>query len=208
MTKHGFSRLIPIFVCIVALAAMMILTPASAKAPMADNASEKISILPLRQIVAMVPSDPVPTSGSELIRGKDGVFVSLTTKNLMPGWVYTAWAGIFNNPEECATHPCSGADFANPAVQGSRVNLGGRIIGMDGSATYGSFAGIGDTTSAFDGPGLLDPKHAEIHTVVRSHGPALMGMALADQLSKFNGGCPPNTCVNVQVAVHQPPSDK
>jgi hypothetical protein len=209
MTKHGLIRLSAISLCVAALVTQIALMPTIGKAPMTDNAGEKISILPLLPItMGMVGSDPVPTSGTELIRGKDGAFMSVTTKNLTPGWVYTAWMGAFNNPEECATHPCSGADFANPAVQGSRINCGGRIIGPDGSATYGSFVRIGDTTSAFDGPGLLDPKHAEIHLVVRSHGPAVMGMALADQLSMFNGGCPPNMCVNVQVAVHQPPSDK
>ncbi|HEY8225614.1 MAG TPA: hypothetical protein VIG25_10070 [Pyrinomonadaceae bacterium] len=207
MTKHGFIRLTVISACVAALLAVIALTPAAGKAPMSDNASEKISLLPLHPItMGVIGSDFVPTSGTELIRGKDRVFISITTKNLMPGWVYTAWLGIFNNPELCATHPCSGADFANPAVEGSRVNCGGRIIGLDGSATYGSVVTLGDTTSAFDGPGLLDPAHSEIHVVVRSHGPALMGMVLADQLSKFNGGCPPNTCVNVQIAMHRPPS--
>jgi hypothetical protein len=213
MKKHSFSRLITISVGIGALTALMMFTSVSSKAPAlaapapADNASEDISFLPL---VVFGTSNVVPTSGTELIRGKDAVFMSLTTKNLTPGWVYTAWLGIFNNPEECATHPCSGMDFTNSAVQGSRVNCGGRIIGPDGSATFGSFVGIADTTSAFDGPGLLDPKHAEIHFVVRSHGLASMDATiLGQQLSKFNGGCPMGVgCANVQAAIHQPPSDK
>ena len=212
MKKHSFSRLITISVSTAVLTALLIFTPAGSKpsalaapAP-ADNASEEISFLPL---VVFGTSNAVPTSGTELIRGKEAVFMSLTTKNLTPGWVYTAWLGIFNNPEQCATHPCSGMDFTNPAVQGSRINAGGRIIGPDGSATFGSFVGIGDTTSAFDGPGLLDPKHAEIHFVVRSHGPASGdATVLGQQLSMFNGGCPPNTCANAQIAMHQPPSDQ
>ncbi len=211
MTKHGFTRLMTIPACIAALAALMALTPASGKAPAAavaaagENSSEKISIRPVRPIIMGMPgSGVVQAAGSQLTRDKNSVFMILGTKGLTPGWVYTAWAGIFNNPSECATRPCSGADFMNPAVQGSRVNWGGRIIGTDGSATYAGFIGVGDTTSAFDGPGLLDPKHAEIHLVVRSHGMALMGAMLTEQLSLFNGGCPPNTCGNFQISIHEP----
>jgi hypothetical protein len=167
----------------------------------AENSSEKISIRPVR---VMATGLIQPAAGSQLTRDRDAIFAILNTKGLNPGWVYTAWFGIFNNPSECATRPCSAADFMNPAVQGSRVNFGGRIIGPDGAATYGAFLGVGDTTSAFDGPGLLDPKHAEIHLVVRSHGPALMGAMLTEQLSLFNGGCPPNMCMNVQSSVHAP----
>jgi len=210
MTKQRFTLLMAISACIVALAASIALTPAAnatgkatsvAIPAAADNASEKISIRAVRVIAT---GSVQQAAGSQLTRARDGVFGSLTTKDLNPGWVYTAWFGFFNNPSECATRPCSGADFANPAVQGSRVNFGGRIIGDDGSATYGGFMRIGDTTAAFDGPGLLDPKHAEIHLVVRSHGPALAGPALMAQLTTFNGGCPPNMCVNVQVSVHAP----
>jgi hypothetical protein len=191
--------------CIAALAALTALTPASGKVPAggipADNSSEKISI---RAVRVMATGAVQQGAGSQLTRDKDGIFGIISTKGLNPGWVYTAWFGIFNSPDQCATRPCSGADFANPAVMGSRVNFGGKLIGPDGSAVYGGFLGLGDTTAAFDGPGLLDPKHAEIHMVIRSHGPALMGTAFMDQLSMFNGGCPPNTCVNVQSSVHAP----
>jgi hypothetical protein len=180
MTKHGSIRLIMISACIAALVAQIALTSAAKAtgnapalgAAAAEDASEKISIRP---VLVVMSTTVVPAAGSQLIRTRDGVFMTLSTKNLTPGWVYTAWWGIFNNPSNCATRPCSAADFGptNP-VQGSRVNAGGRIIGPDGSAIYSAFLGLGDTTGAFDGPGLLNPKHAEIHLVVRSHGPALM----------------------------------
>jgi hypothetical protein len=44
---------------------------------------------------------------------------------------------------------------------------------------------------------------SEIHLVVRDHGPKFPGN---DQLSGFNGGCPPETCVNVQASVHPAPA--
>ncbi len=202
MSKRGFFSLITISVCVAVLAVLTVLTPASnARLVPADNSSEKISI---HSVITMSTGAVQPAAGSQLTRDKDAIFGIISTKGLNPGWVYTAWFGIFNNPDACATRPCSGADFANPAVMGSRVNFGGKLIGPDGSATYGGFLAVGDTTSAFDGPGLLDPKHAEIHMVIRSHGPALTGTAFTDQLSLFNGGCPPNMCGNVQASVHAP----
>jgi len=210
MTKHRFTLLMTISTCVAALAASIALTSAASatgKAPSvampgaAENSSEKISIRPVQVIATGLIQ---PAAGSQLTRDRHAIFGLLSTKGLNPGWVYTAWFGIFNNPSACATRPCSAIDFMNPAVQGSRVNFGGRIIGADGAAIYGAFLEVGDTTGAFDGPGLLEPRHAEIHLVVRSHGPALMGAMLTEQLMLFNGGCPPNMCVNVQVSVHAP----
>jgi hypothetical protein len=148
----------------------------------------------------------IPAAGSLLARSREGVFMELHTSGLAAGSVVTAWWVVFNNPEECATSPCSVADLPNPAVQSSLVNAAGRVVGADGAASYGDFLAVGDTTGAFTGPGLLDPFKAEIHLVTRTHGPALTAdpAALAQQLSTFNGGCPPNTCANLQVSIHQP----
>ena len=139
MTKHGFFRLLMTSACITALVVSMMLTTANSKAPAAaapaDDSSEKISIRPVLNLMAAGAVQP--GAGSQLTRDKDAIFGIINTKGLNPGWVYTAWFGIFNNPDQCATRPCSAADFANPAVMGSRVNFGGRLIGPDGSATYG-----------------------------------------------------------------------
>jgi hypothetical protein len=62
---------------------------------------------------------------------------------------------------------------------------------------------VGDTSGALFGPALLDPFKAEMHLVIRSHGQPLSGM-IEEQISSFNGGCPPNTCANVQASIHQP----
>jgi hypothetical protein len=76
---------------------------------------------------------------------------------------------------------------------GSRVNFGGRLIGMDGAATYGAFL-VGDTTTAFDGPGLLDPKHAEIHLVVRGIEPHL-AYPYSHALRRRNSSKEINSCL-------------
>jgi len=162
----------------------------------------KITTRPLMRI----PDGSVVRGGTSLARNRDSVFATAHTSGLTPGEAVTSWFGIFNNPRHCATRPCTAADFSNPAVEGSIVNFGGQIIGLDGSATYGAFLKVGDTSTTFSGPGLLNPMKAEILIVMRSHGPAILNNPelLKQQLSMFMGGCPPNACVNVQESIHQP----
>ena len=148
----------------------------------------------------------VPTGGSMLARNANGVFMTINTAGLTPGTVATAWLAVFNAPARCATNPCSPADFGNPAVHASLVYGGGRIIGADGTAVFGGFRAVGDTMGIFmgDARGLILPLTAEIHLAVRTHGAASTDPAvLNQQLTTFTGGCPPNTCTNLQVSFHQ-----
>lgn len=188
-------------------AAILLITLAANIAGQGDrNGNVKTSILPLS---VATTGETVPYSGTSLSRNNHGVFFTAHTQGLTSGHVVTAWMAVFNNPQHCATNPCTPADFANPLVDGTPLNNGGQIIGLDGAATYGAFRAIGDATGARPGigtgNGVVDPRRAEIHIVIRSHGPAMLGnpTVLAEQLSMFNGGCPPNTCVNIQMSVHQ-----
>lgn len=164
----------------------------------------------IRPVMSVVSGQVVPGTGTILVRTKETVFATMHTSGLTPGTAVTFWFGIFNSPGNCATRPCTAADFANPNVQGSVANGGGQIIGADGTVTYGAFRTVGDTTGVAPGigtgQGLLDPRRAEIHLVTRFHGPAnLIDLViLGQQLSMFNGGCPPNTCTNLQASIHQP----
>lgn len=162
-----------------------------------------VTTLPVR---VMATQAVIPASGSMLVRTNNGVFMTLTTQGLVPGTVATVWFAIFNTPAACATNPCTPVDLDNPATHGGLFNNGGRIVGADGSATFGGFRAIGDETGRERGTrGLILPRTAEIHLVVRTHGPAILNdpMVLSQQLSMFNGGCPPNTCTTIQASVHQ-----
>jgi hypothetical protein len=167
--------------------------------------SAKTSIQPL---VAIDTGSVIPGTGSILVRTKDAVGMTLHSFGLVPGNAYTAWFAIFNNPKACATNPCTGDDLANPHVQGVVLNATGQIAGEDGTADFGAFRAVGDPTGRAESLGtamaLQQPLKAQIFLVVRSHGPALDGADLRAQLSMFNGGCPPNSCDDVQIAFHLP----
>lgn len=214
-TTNRLSRLLIFSTCVVALAAQV---PTGAQgsgqqgaAP--EHAGTRVSISPVYVFHPLLQGQLVYGAGSQLVRSDDGVFMTFHTQGLTPGTVATAWWVFFNDPKECLTSPCRVADLlTNPASQPSLLYAAGRVVGPDGALDLGSFRAVGDTSGGESfppfpatNPGLLDPKGAEIHIVIRTHGPALLGndAALTAQLTTFNGGCPPNNCGNVQLSIHE-----
>lgn len=121
----------------------------------------------------------------------------------------------FNNPAAC-DNSCNAPDLGNPAVLGTVLYAAGHVIGPNGKGNFAAHLAVGDTSGdsfpvEFPGDlvGLIAPLEAEIHLVVRSHGPPLPGQ-VAEQISTFNGGgChdpgdPTDACEDQQFAVHLP----
>lgn len=143
----------------------------------------------------------------------------------------TVWWVVFNHPEHCATSPCGEPDLFEPDVGGSVFYATGAVSDEDGNVTFVAsayetdpvrFADTDPNTAMLQlfglpaGPGLLDSAQAEIHLVVRVHGPAAFDDAelLAEQLSVFlDSACDdarlepqgrPNECEDIQFAVFPP----
>jgi hypothetical protein len=142
--------------------------------------------------------DPTAATGtSTLIRTDSGISASLRTSELPPGTANTLWFVVFNNPSACATRPCLAPDLFNPAVQGDFLYGGGNIVGGSGSSGFGGHLPVGDNSGSGHleigtgglAVGLLDPRGAEVHLLVHSHGPAMTGQTLKAQISSFLGGC-------------------
>ncbi|MCI0424041.1 MAG: hypothetical protein L0312_33340 [Acidobacteria bacterium] len=224
MKKHVLSRL-TLVVCFLLMVTMLVTwlpaQPASGQEGQQEGeAALAQSDLELRSLKSLLPGanisirpvksipngSVVPGTGTILVRGRDEVFSTIHTSGLTPGTVLTSWWVIFNNPRHCATRPCTVPDLSNPLVQGATVSGGGKIIGADGTATFGAFLAVGDTAGINAGPGLLAPMRAEIHLAMRSHGPAITDdpETLRQQLSTFNGACPPNSCATIQASIHEP----
>lgn len=146
---------------------------------------------------------------------------------------------VFNNPEECATpNMCFDPDFGNPDVQIDVMYGGGNVVGASGRATVGFHHKAGDNSGSISdlfglftdenggGFGLRNPLGAEVHYVIRFHGPKNPA-AMPDQISGYPGGCvdfapygypfPENgphelytgagQCQDVIFAVNSPPAD-
>lgn len=90
-----------------------------------------------------------------------------------------------------------------PAVRGndsavtSVLYAAGHVVGGSGRATFSGRLATGDTDGALWGPGLVNPTTAEIHLVVRDHGPK---GDTNEQIRSF-GACNP-TCTDIQISPH------
>jgi hypothetical protein len=157
-------------------------------------------------------------SASRLTRDDEGLTLTVNT-NSLPAAAYTVWWVVFNNPEFCSG-PCNQPDLMDPAVDAAIVYGTGGVVGEDGIGNFTTQLAEGDTARVnpehmgFPGSdkGLVDARKAEIHFVVRSHGPASddPGM-LNTQLTTFNGGCKTGAtdgfaCFDPQSGVHLPPN--
>jgi hypothetical protein len=183
--------------------------------------SDHISVSPIYWL-----SEEVGTS--MLVRTPSGISFTYQTSGLPAGQVVTLWVVVFNNPDACATDPCTFADMPNPEAQGDFLYGGGHVIGGSGRGNYGGHLAVGDISGSglaeIGGTalGLIDPFTAEIIFALHSHGPAVPGQTLKAQLSSFLGGCevflgndgiadgpediPDDVgeCVTFQLSVHQP----
>jgi hypothetical protein len=154
----------------------------------------------------------IPYAGASLSRNNEAAFATISTSGLTPDHVVTLWWAIFNNPEFCATPACAPSDLNNPSVNGSLQFGGGQVVGLNGRADFGGYLAVGDNTGFHllpqfplmpnPAPGLVNPKSATIHLVIRSHGPASADPTILNQqLTSFGGGCSVNPCANVQAAL-------
>jgi hypothetical protein len=201
------------------IAVSLLGTSFRARAEDNEGQKETFQIRPLNP----VPMSPDPATGAvRLNRTRQELSATVHVTDLNPNSAFTVWVAVFNNPEACLTNPagpvhCSATDLAavpNPA-KSSFFNVGAFVTGaINGTANTsirirsglppegafilwgkGGLNDIGVTPGLHEGNGF----GAEVHIVIRAHG-LIIPTAITDQLSMFNGGCPPNTCANVDSA--------
>lgn len=142
-----------------------------------------------------------------LNKNGNGFTVNFKTTGLTPGYTYTLWAVVFNEPGNCTgAEGCNEPDIFDPAVVADVIYMAGSVAGNNGKGNFSGHLKEGDVSgSIFPEPnGLIDVTTAEIHFVVRCHGPKIPG-EVGEQINTFNGGCPGGVgCVDIQFAVFPP----
>lgn len=148
------------------------------------------------------PTGPI-TGTATLHRNKNGITVNFKAENLYPG-AYTIWWVIWNKPENCAVEDeCMEPDFPLPGsiVNGVGVEVmyaGGHVVGNNGKGNFSARLNAGDdspesmnTSFGFPSVGGLavgNTFDAEVHVVLRTHGPSVPGL-INEQISSYRGGC-------------------
>lgn len=139
------------------------------------------------------------TGTSTLTRTKSNITVSYTTKGLTPGYCYTLWWVVWNNPEECnVPGACDGSDFEKAEkVEVEVMYATGQQVTTEGAINF--TAQLSDTDTYVSSNALfgLPPAgglqkgnalNAQIFAVIRSHGPAIPGK-VEEQIGSYEGGC-------------------
>lgn len=183
---------------------------------------------PSREEVRTFPGPGSVVAGADatLIRHGDGISFTFTGAGLTAGNAYTIWFVAFNSPEACtapmtdgatAISLCGVADLLADRGDPTAVWSAGHVVGGSGKATWGGRLAAGDISGCTErgqlacNDGLTDPHGAEVHLVLRTHGPMIPEL-VNEQIHSFNEGCypgqpnagPPAPCTNVQYAAFMP----
>jgi hypothetical protein len=125
----------------------------------------------------------------------------------------TMWWVIWNNPDGCEDG-CGPDDLARSLVGGNDLSGTVGVLPATGSvATSGHWSASATLAEGVIPPNavvpiaLEDAATAEVHLVVRSHGPASNFTAdeLVGALTTIGGGCGINTCGDAQDVIFLPP---
>jgi len=169
--------------------------------------------------------DVVEVEGAqaELFATENGITMNFRTSGLEEGHVYTAWWAIINNPENCETSPCTGADIlGNTDGVNAEVTYADSILASEeGKMEFAAYLATGDVPEAWFGNGLTNPLGAEVQVIINDHGPFIPDI-VDNMLNSYRGGCTdeslpppfpdtaksdgepgPNTCKLIQFAVFQ-----
>ena len=172
---------------------------------------------------------------STLQRSESGVTATLEASGFSPG-AWTMWLIFYNHPEKCQ-HPmfgpdgrqlsaCSWSDRNSEGVDRKPGWASGEVIDTSGTGVFSATRNVDDDTyTGTPPPGMPDtfplccpllthPMGAEIHVLMRYHGPVVTEL-LDAQIGSWGGGCSneytgfPNRgtpgdflCVDPSFAVH------
>ncbi len=128
-------------------------------------------------------------SNAQVVTGMNGATINLDTYDLEPNHAYTIWFVAIDQPENCATLPCSGKDVfgLTDEIDVEVAYATGAVADENGAASFFAHMDFGLLEGGWFGNEFTNP-NAEIHLVVMSHGPVIEGLE-EDMTSTLRGGC-------------------
>ncbi len=174
-----------------------------------------------------------PWAQATLTRDGDAGYMSMTIRTKVGGELWnigpdeflginwkpkdaaTNWWVVFNNPGLC-TAPCDRADVlaqrlgndGHPAYGTIGLHWATGHITTSGQWSSAATLWEGNAENMVFGVPLWDADAAEIHLIMRAHGPAinLTPEELVAAQTMVNGGCPHNACSDTQAAFFPSPA--
>lgn len=190
-------------------------TPNVPNDPDVEDREENVQVSPVINVNNEVVGE------ARLIRNENNITAEYESNDLIDGHAYTLWWVVWNKPENCNVNPCEDPDFANP-VDVDVLYATGNVVEGGGKGKFTAKLDVGNDSGSINDifglppvGGLQDTKTAEVHLVIRSHGPKIPGK-VHEQIQTYGGGCetelPPFTeipdevgeCADIEYAVFLP----
>ena len=133
----------------------------------------------VREFAPAGEPNPLTGGSSTLVRASDGVAFNLSTTDLAPNAPYTVWFVGFNPGNDCINEVSEVCTCGEDDID-SVFWAAGAMSDLLGSATFVGNANYGELPNGEDQvpfDDFAEPLQfgAEIHFVIRAHGPALTG---------------------------------
>ncbi len=149
------------------------------------------------------PGVEVAGSSAQLHRTKSSVSGVIHTNDLDAG-AYTVWFVLWNDPSVCS----GGCGLDDLGAAGNFVGRAtGKVVGPSGVGDFGASLKVGDISEALidNGKlGLTDPLTAEVHMIVRYHGPVVPAL-MPGMIHSVGGGCGDFACFDPQAVAFLAP---
>lgn len=114
----------------------------------------------MEQPVAQLAQEPI-TGDASVCADEQGVRADMRVEHLTPGTVYTVWFAYLDRRSNCATTPCTGADFRGENPVGVFGRMDGAIADQNGVAWFQGTM-----------HGLRLSNGSEVWLLIFGHGPA------------------------------------
>jgi hypothetical protein len=157
---------------------------------MADTSQQTTIVSWHAQQAPLGKTGQVDGAWAKLVRNDNGISYQIHSRGLTPGNSYSLWLVVVNNPDACASSPCSAVDvLLNPATE-AQVRLGatGTVAGASGNGTMSGSARVGPLDGWLPGRSLDDSYGAEVHLVINDHG-TMLPEFMPGMIKTYRGGC-------------------
>lgn len=133
---------------------------------------------------------PIEGTSAVLEKGPFGAAMAIKSSGLTPGNVVTVWWVAIQNPQNCASNPCTPVEAMGSETDTDSVAslAAGGVVAEDGTVSLASFLPIGDVEGNFFDTTFHSPETAEFHLPMHNHGPLDPSIA-QDMLTSFRAGC-------------------
>ncbi len=201
--------------------------PTNSEAESLKSISAKANVKSTVAIISPIAGTNI-TGTSTLHRSKNGITVNFKANGLIPG-AYTIWWVIWNKPQQCGIPgECTDTDFGNAAnVEVEVMYAAGHVVGNNGKGNFSAHLNVDDDSGSINeaffglppagGLQAGNTLSAEVHVVLRTHGPVVPGV-VNEQIGSYGGGCDdplmyapftvyPNVigeCGDIAFAIHSP----